>query len=195
VNVVKKRLLKEIIFLNMMVPHNIIMFRCGLFILDCMIKKLKQDKNKMNLMKNKLLFTIARIQNCWEHHQDGSDLLKSHEGHLFSLVFNDLLHSMRKVDFDPAINGKLNRIKQKLDEKYKKYCEEEKKYWEELDDQLIKEYNMQGTSFMKGMLSERHLPYYKMYVRDKVDAYTKIVSLIQELIKRLKDYQEETMEG
>jgi len=107
----------------------------------------------------------------------------------------EALLMVQKRDFDPAINGKLNRIKQKLDEKYKKYCEEEKKYWEELDYQLIKEYNMQGTSFMKGMLSERHLPYYKMYVRDKVDAYTKIVSLIQELIKRLKDYQEETMEG
>ena len=44
----------------------------------------------MNIMKNKLLFTIARIQNCWEHHQDGSDLLKSHQSHLFCLVFNDL---------------------------------------------------------------------------------------------------------
>lgn len=55
----------------------------------------------MNMMKNKLLFTVARIQNCWEHHQDGSDLLKSHQSHLFCLVFNDLRHALSGNDFDP----------------------------------------------------------------------------------------------
>ncbi len=56
----------------------------------------------MNLMKNKLLFTVARIQNCWSHHQDGSDLLKNHQSHLFCLVFNDLRRAVQNVDFDPA---------------------------------------------------------------------------------------------
>jgi len=102
---------------------------------------------------------------------------------------------IQKRDFDGNINGKLNKIRQKLNKKYEVYCKEEEKHWEELDHPITKEFNLQGTYFMKGMLSERNLPYYKMYVRDKVDAYLKIVSLIQQLIKRLKDYTEEIMKG
>ena len=101
---------------------------------------------------------------------------------------------LQKRDFDNIINGKLNKIKQSLNKKYDKYCNQEKGHWDNLEHPIIKEYNLHGTYFMKGLLSERYLPYYKMYVRDKVDAYTKIVSLIQQLIKRLGDYQEETME-
>lgn len=52
-------------------------------------------------MKNKLLFTVARVQNCWEHHQDGSDLRKSYQSHLFCLVFNDLRHALSGNDFEP----------------------------------------------------------------------------------------------
>ena len=104
------------------------------------------------------------------------------------------LMMIQKRDFDSTINGKLNKIRQNLDKKYKSYCQKEKEHWETLDYSIIKEYNSKGTYLMEGLLSERYLPYYKMYVRDKVDAYTKIVSLIQQLIKRLGDYQEETME-
>lgn len=51
-------------------------------------------------MKNSLLFTIARIHNCWEHHQDGSDLRERFQSHLFTLVFNDLRWALKgkKVD-------------------------------------------------------------------------------------------------
>ena len=52
-------------------------------------------------MKNKLLFTIARIQNCWEHHQDGSDLKINYQSHLFCLVFNDLTHALNEIVFAP----------------------------------------------------------------------------------------------
>ncbi len=104
------------------------------------------------------------------------------------------LMMIQKRDFDSAINGKLNKIRQSLSKKYEDYCKKEKEHWEKLDYLIIKEYNLNGTYFMERLLSERYLPYYKMYVRDKVDAYTKIVSLIQQLIKRLGDYQEETME-
>jgi len=101
------------------------------------------------------------------------------------------LMMIQKRDFDSIINGKLNKIRKQLNEKYANYCKLEKQYWEELDARIIKQYNSEGTYQMEGMLSERHLPYWKMYVRDKVDTYTKIVSLIQQLIKRLGDYQEE----
>ena len=85
----------------------------------------------MNIMKNKLLFTIARIQNCWEHHQDGSDLLKSHESHLFSLVFNDLNHALSGNDFKPDrwVNEHEERnVKSILQGEH-----EFKEYWKEID--------------------------------------------------------------
>jgi len=113
-------------------------------------------------------------------------------------VFIESVESLIMIqqrDFDSTINGKLNKIRNSLKKKYEDYCKEEKKQWDEMDHELVKNYHQQGTSYMEGMLSERFLPYYKMYVRDKVDAYTKIVSLIQKLIKRLGDYQEETMEA
>ena len=105
------------------------------------------------------------------------------------------LRMIQKRDFDSIINKKLNDIRKGLDKKYKMYCEEEEKQWNEIDFNIKKNYNAEGTYFMKDMLSERHLPYYRMYIRDKVDAYTKIVSLIQQLIKRLGEYQEEMFEA
>ena len=113
-------------------------------------------------------------------------------------VFIESVESLIMIqerDFDSVINGKLNKIRNKLKKKYEDYCKKEKEHWDTLDYELIKEYNQQGTSYMEGMLSERFLPFYKMYVRDKVDAYTKIVSLVQKLIKRMGDYQEEMFEA
>ncbi len=84
----------------------------------------------MNIMKNKLLFTTARIQNCWEHHQDGSDLLKSHKSHLFCLVFNDLKHALSSNDIEPQRwvdkyeEGSVKNILQ--------YGHEFKEYWKEI---------------------------------------------------------------
>ena len=113
-------------------------------------------------------------------------------------VFIESVESLIMIqqrDFDSNINGKLNKIKNSLKKKYEDYCKKEKEQWDSMDYELVKEYAKQGTSFMEGLLSERFLPYYKMYVRDKVDAYTKIVSLIQKLIKRLGDYKEELTEA
>ena len=50
----------------------------------------------MTKQKKKLIYILARIQNCWEHHQDGSDLRKTHQSHLFSLIFNDLKNIIKK---------------------------------------------------------------------------------------------------
>lgn len=107
----------------------------------------------------------------------------------------EALKMIQKRDFDPIINKKLNDIRKSLDKKYKNYCDKEERQWNDMDFNIKKKYNIEGTYFMKGMLSERNLPYYRMYIRDKVDAYTKIVSLIQQLIKRLLDYQEEEMKA
>ena len=88
----------------------------------------------MNLIKNKLLFTIARIQNCWEHHQDGSDILGSHKGHLFYLVFNDLKWALSGVKKDnPHWTWWVDKyeernVKNILQERY-----EFKEYWKEIN--------------------------------------------------------------
>jgi len=105
------------------------------------------------------------------------------------------LMMIQERDYDEEVIQRLYEIEEWLEEKYKDYCEKEKEHWTEMDYGIIKEYNLQGTYFMEGMLSERYLPYYKMYVRDKVEAYTQIVSHIQQLIKRSGDYQEEIMKG
>ncbi len=52
----------------------------------------------MNIMKNKLLFTTARIQNCWVHHQEGSDWPKNKKSHLFSLVCKDFMWAIKGVE-------------------------------------------------------------------------------------------------
>ena len=81
----------------------------------------------MNLMKNKLIFTFARIQNCWEHHQDGSDLLKSRQGHLFCLVFNDMKHAINGEEVDPIKwidKYEEENVKDILEQRYKDYWSE-----------------------------------------------------------------------
>ena len=89
----------------------------------------------MNIMKNKLIFTVARIQNCWEHHQDGSDLLKSHQYHLFSLVFNDLQwaisdHNLPDIHYWTWWIDKYEEMNVRNVLKSK---QEFKKYWEEIN--------------------------------------------------------------
>lgn len=48
------------------------------------------DDIELDEQTKKLIFILARIQNCWTHDNDGSDLMKSHQSHLFSMIFNDL---------------------------------------------------------------------------------------------------------
>lgn len=102
------------------------------------------------------------------------------------------LKMIQERDYDDEVEQRLFEIEEWLDGKYEEYCGKEKEHWNNIDYELVKNYNQQGTYFMEGMLSERFLPFYKMYIRDKVDAYTQIVSHIQQLIKRDGDYQEET---
>jgi len=85
----------------------------------------------MNIMKNKLLFTIARIRNCWEHHQDGSDLRKSHESHLFSLVFNDLSSSLSGNMFTP--HCWIDKYEEGSVRDILKSEQEFKEYWDEIN--------------------------------------------------------------
>ena len=85
----------------------------------------------MNMMKNKLLFTFARIQNCWCHHQDGSDLVKKLESHLFSLVFNDLQSAISGKDFEP--NRWANEYEERNVRSILQGEQEFKEYWKEIN--------------------------------------------------------------
>lgn len=58
-------------------------------------KELENNSARMtgeNLnLRKEVLYTLRRIQNCWEHHLDGSDIRgRKWASHLFSLVFNDM---------------------------------------------------------------------------------------------------------
>ncbi len=75
----------------------------------------------MNPYKKRLINVLARIQNCWTHDDDGSDLRKSHSSHLFSLIFNDLKSAIVDEDYD------FHTSRFKKDEK------EETKYLKEKD--------------------------------------------------------------
>ena len=89
----------------------------------------------MNMMKNKILFTIARIHNCWEHHQDGSDLRNSHQSHLFSLVFNDLQwaiggHNLEDMHYWTSW---INKYEEQNVKNILKHEHEFKEYWNEIN--------------------------------------------------------------
>ena len=107
----------------------------------------------------------------------------------------EALMMIQERDYDPETTYNLFRIEEWLDKKYKEYVELEKKEWDELDFRLKTQWNSEGVFFRDGMLSEKHLPYYRFYIRDKLDAYTRIVSVIQKLIGRLGDYGEAEMEA
>jgi hypothetical protein len=50
---------------------------------------------KLKRCRKELLDAIHKLDNCWGHHQDGSDLMVSNS-ELFNIVFNDVMHNIRK---------------------------------------------------------------------------------------------------
>ena len=104
------------------------------------------------------------------------------------------LMMVEERDFDEPIITAIKKIKEDLTKKFKEYCEKEKKEWEGLNYKIKGKLNSEGYYFREEMLSER-LPYKFEYIRDKVKFYSEIVSLIQQLIKRIGDYQEEIYEA
>jgi hypothetical protein len=97
-------------------------------------------------------------------------------------------------DYDDDAIKKIKEIKDDLIKKFKEYCEAEKNFWAKMHPEQKQQLNKQGYSYLDGRLSEV-LPFRYEYIRDKVESYTKIVSVIQELIKRLGDYGEEWFEN
>jgi len=106
----------------------------------------------------------------------------------------EALMMIQERDYDSKMKEELEKIEKELKEKHEDYCEKEKKHWEELDYNIVRKYNFNETFYMEGWLSKNYLPYDKMYIRDQVNSYTKIVSLIQQLIKRLGEYKKEITE-
>jgi len=101
----------------------------------------------------------------------------------------ETLMAIQERDYDSLVKERIKKIIEDLDKKYNEYCRVEEKEWINLDYKIKTNLNMQGYYYRKGVLSEG-LPFYKEYIRDKVDAYTKIVSEIQKSIKRIGEYGE-----
>lgn len=104
------------------------------------------------------------------------------------------LMMIQERDYDTDATENIKQIKLDLAERYSKLVELEEEDWTNMPIQIKQEKLRQGHYFRKGFLSEA-MPYTNIYIRYKVDAYTKIVSEVQKLIKRLYDYQEEIYEG
>ena len=107
----------------------------------------------------------------------------------------ETLMMIQERDYDLETQEQIYYIEEWLDKKYKKYVELEKQEWGLMDYRLKQKWNSEGTFFREGLLSEKNLPFYKLYLRDKVDAHTRIVSIIQKLIKGIGDYGEEFFEA
>lgn len=97
-------------------------------------------------------------------------------------------------DYDEESQNKLIEIKSKLKEKYDSYCISEEEEWKKMNIKTKTNHLSNGIFHRKGLLSNV-LPYKFLYIRDKVESYTEIVSIIQKLIKRIGDYKEEIYEA
>lgn len=112
-------------------------------------------------------------------------------------VFIESVESLMMIqerDYDDKIISEINKIKEWLKIQWIKLCNLEEEEWRKMPYDIKKQKSKEGFYFMSGELSDG-LPYFKMYTRYKVNAYTKIVAEIQKLIKRLGDYQEEMYEA
>lgn len=99
------------------------------------------------------------------------------------------LMMIQERDFDMEGAAEIKEILDDLEERYKKYCDMEEEMWNNFDSEIVDNLNKQGYSFMKGKLSQG-LPFKYEYLRDEVEAYTRIYSAIQKLIKRIGEYGE-----
>lgn len=104
------------------------------------------------------------------------------------------LQMIQERDYDDDVIAEIKEIKEKLQEKFKGYCELEEQWWNKLHFKRKDELHIKGSYFVKGQLCN-DTPFKSFYIRDKVEAYQKIVSAIQKSIKRIGDYQEELYEA
>ena len=89
----------------------------------------------MTPYKKQLVTVLARIQNCWTHDDDGSDLIQSRISHLFSLIFNDLKDSI--IGRDSAMDLAFPSFKKDEEEEIKHLMEKDysfKKVVKEVED-------------------------------------------------------------
>ena len=105
------------------------------------------------------------------------------------------LMMIQKRDIDKTILDSIKVFLDTLKKNYKDYWELEKKEWGTLHHQKKQELWNEGISLRENLLSTEFFPYYRLFLRDKVEAYTEIVSIIQVSIKASGDYQEEIYEG
>lgn len=106
----------------------------------------------------------------------------------------EALMMIQERDYDDDAVKEINKIKTELENKRNILLEREQQEWQTMPPEIKHKKLKEGSYFRQGLLSES-LPYNNIYIRYKVDYYTKIVSEIQKLIKRLYDYQEEQWEA
>lgn len=104
------------------------------------------------------------------------------------------LMMIQERDYDDDVITNIKQIEENLNEKYEEYCGKEKEDWNKMPVAYKQFLAKKGSYFREGMLS-KDMPYIYEYTRHKVESYTKIVSEIQKLIKKMGDYKEEIIEA
>jgi len=104
------------------------------------------------------------------------------------------LMMIQERDYDKDAVDNIKAIMDELAAKYKVHCEQEAKEWIAMQHPVKINFLRKGMYFVEGKLCSG-LRNYPEYLRDKVEAYTKIYSEIQKSIKRIGDYGEELWEA
>ena len=104
------------------------------------------------------------------------------------------LMMIQERDFDDEAEKEINKIKEEAKELSLNYYRMEEQEWARMPHDRKLHLLKKGSYFRPGLLSE-DLPYRFEFIREKVPYYTKIVSEIQKLIKRMGDYKEEIWEA
>lgn len=102
--------------------------------------------------------------------------------------------TMMICDFDEDSKKKINLLKEKLKEKYKKLYDEELKYWQNLPKIMVNRLLDKGINHRKGKLN-RNLDFFQDYVEFEVDVYHELLKELILLTERRGFYKIEDYEN
>lgn len=93
-------------------------------------------------------------------------------------------------DFDEDAKEKIGKLKEDVQTKYIKICDDEMNHWNVLPKILSVRLNQQGIFYRKEKLN-RNLPFIQDYVEYEVEVYREILKELTLLTQRMKFYKQE----
>lgn len=99
---------------------------------------------------------------------------------------------MLECHFDDEAVEKINALVNDVDEQYKEFCEKELNDWNNSSMTIKKIRWNNDIYYSDGCLNEK-MPYFQHYMVEEVKIYRKIFSELNQLLKRLKFFEEEAI--